>query len=168
MTVIDLDASGQEQRAFVFFAEEDVPRDQPPLRRCARCGQDKPDVLFHNSRTGQFSYCADCRRAYDREYYAQRGRDARRARQRQRQTSVRNWLASLKEDASCADCGGVFPDWVLHWDHLPGHTKVDAISNLARYARRDRVLIELEKCELVCANCHVLRTIARRRHARSD
>jgi hypothetical protein len=37
------------------------------------CGLWKPGSEFHNSRTGQFSYCRDCRRAYDRRYTANAG-----------------------------------------------------------------------------------------------
>lgn len=56
----------------------------------------------------------------------------------------------------------------MQWDHLPGYEKVNAVSNLVRYYRREVVLAELEKCELVCANCHVLRTLARRRKQPGD
>jgi hypothetical protein len=51
--------------------------------------------------------------------------------------------------------------WVMHWDHLPGYEKIGCISDLVRSRRRTLVLEELKKCELVCANCHVLRTISR-------
>ena len=47
-----------------------------PTRRCSMCGLCKPQTEFHNSRTGQFSYCGDCRRAYDRRYYHERARAA--------------------------------------------------------------------------------------------
>lgn len=125
------------------------------------CGLCKPESEFHNSRTGQFSYCRDCRRAYDRRYYRERGRAARLERQRKRVRAERAWMASLKEGVACADCGGVFPAWVMHWDHLPGYQKVACVSELVGSRRRALALAELEKCELVCANCHVLRTISR-------
>ncbi len=70
-------------------------------------------------------------------------------------------MASLKSGVPCADCGQVFPEWVMHWDHLSGYEKVDCISDLVPSRRRTIVLTELEKCELVCANCHVLRTVSR-------
>jgi len=137
------------------------------LRRCARCGEAKPLSQFHNSVTGQFSYCADCRRAYDREYYATRGGVARRARQRQRDATTRAWGALMKLDVPCSDCGGVFPEWVMHWDHLPGHVKVGDVSTFLRSRSREEALQELSKCELVCANCHAIRTSQRRRRPRA-
>ena len=130
-------------------------------RRCARCGLCKLQTEFHNSRTGQFSYCRDCRRTYDRWYYDTRGRQARLARERKRIRALRAWMAALKSGVPCADCGQTFPSFVMHWDHLPEFEKVGSISELVGNRSRPVVLEELKKCELVCANCHVLRTIER-------
>jgi hypothetical protein len=131
------------------------------VRQCAMCRQWKQESEFHDSRTGQFSYCRECRCAYDRRYYRERGRAARLARSRARVDAARAWMASIKRDGPCADCGRVFPVWVMHWDHLPGYEKIGCISDLVRSRRRTLVVEELTKCELVCANCHVLRTISR-------
>lgn len=54
----------------------------------------------------------------------------------------------------------------MHWDHLPGHRKLDAVSSLARERHRDVALAEMRKCELVCANCHAIRTSERGRGKR--
>lgn len=82
---------------------------------------------------------------------------------RVRRSEARAWMSALKVGRACADCGGVFPPYVMHWDHLPGHTKVGDVSVLVGSRRRDVVLAELAKCELVCANCHVMRTVLRAR-----
>ena len=131
------------------------------VRRCVMCGQWKPQSEFHNSRTGQFSYCRGCRRAYDRRYYHEGGKDARNARNKKRMRAARAWMTSLKAGVACADCGQTFPAYVMHWDHLPGFEKIESISVLVGRFPRTLVLEELKKCELVCANCHVLRTIRR-------
>lgn len=133
------------------------------LRLCAMCRQWKPSEEFHRSRTGQFSYCRECRNAYDRRYYAERGRAARRARQRAHIDAERAWMAQLKSGLPCTDCGAVFPIYVMHWDHLPQFEKRDDVSAMVGTRTREAVLEELQKCELVCANCHVMRTVARAR-----
>ena len=125
------------------------------------CGLWKPQSEFHKSRTGQFSYCRECRRAYDRRYYHERGKPMRLERRRARLQAAREWMASLKKGVPCTDCGEVFPVWVMHWDHLPGYEKLACISSLVGSRRRTLILAELKKCELVCGNCHVLRTISR-------
>jgi hypothetical protein len=63
----------------------------------------------------------------------------------------------------CADCGGTFPPCAMQFDHIRG-TKVAAVSVLAvrsitSIAKLDA---EIAKCEVVCANCHAIRTEARR------
>ncbi len=72
-------------------------------------------------------------------------------------------MQSLKAGMPCADCGETFPPCVMHWDHLPGYLKVDEIGSMVGSRRRAIVLDELNKCELVCANCHVMRTVRRAR-----
>ena len=134
------------------------------FRLCAMCMRWKPTSEFHNSRTGQFSYCRDCRLAYDRRYYAERGRVPRLARQRAAIRRARAWMASIKVGLPCVDCGGEFPVYVMHWDHLPAFDKVDEVSSMVASRSREAVLAELKKCELVCANCHVMRTVRRARH----
>lgn len=136
------------------------------LRHCFRCGENRSNGDFHDSRTGQFSYCSECRRAYDRRYYAERGREARLERGRARRAAAREWLDSLRRGVPCADCGESFPGPVMHWDHLPGYRKLDAVSSVARERHRDVALAEMRKCELVCANCHAVRTTERARSKR--
>jgi hypothetical protein len=133
-------------------------------RTCAMCGLTKPASDFHRSRTGQFSYCRDCRCVYDRSYYAERGKPARLERQRVHRDAAREWMDSLKEGRPCADCGRIFAPSIMHWDHLPEYAKVDEIGSMVASLRRARVLDEIAKCELVCANCHVMRTVRRARH----
>lgn len=67
-------------------------------------------------------------------------------------------MTSLKAGVPCADCGESFPPPVLQWDHLPGYTKIGHLSELTVNRPRTLVLEELKKCELVCANCHAIRT----------
>ena len=70
-------------------------------------------------------------------------------------------MNALKEGVPCADCGEVFPSFVMHWDHLPGFEKRGDIGSMIGRYTREVILDELKKCELVCANCHVLRTVRR-------
>jgi hypothetical protein len=70
-------------------------------------------------------------------------------------------IALLKE-APCMDCGGFFPPAAMDFDHVRGE-KLSSISKLVSdSARWELVVIEIEKCDLVCANCHRLRTNLRR------
>lgn len=146
-------------------ADRSLDREQSDfLRRCAICERSKPSSEFHRSRTGQFSYCRECRCAYDRRYYAERGKPARQERTRVRREAAHVWMDALKAGRTCADCGEMFPPYVMHWDHLPGHIKVAEVGTMVSGGwNRDAIRNEMKKCELVCANCHVMRTVRRAR-----
>jgi hypothetical protein len=71
------------------------------------------------------------------------------------------------KDVPCADCGVRYPPHQLEFDHVRG-TKVADVSRLAtRPVGVKRLLEEIAKCEVVCANCHRLRTWCRRRRGPS-
>ena len=65
-------------------------------------------------------------------------------------------IAELK-DKPCTDCKESYPSYVMHFDHIEDN-KINSIANLATRASWQAVLDEIEKCELVCANCHAERT----------
>lgn len=62
----------------------------------------------------------------------------------------------------CHDCGDDFPPHVFDFDNIedgPGHTSIGRL--MSRGAPMSRLLEELKRCEMVCANCHRIRTFAR-------
>jgi hypothetical protein len=66
----------------------------------------------------------------------------------------------LLKSLSCVDCGGCFLPVAMDFDHVRA-AKVATIGQMSSFAW-ERVLLEIAKCELVCANCHRLRTSARK------
>ena len=73
----------------------------------------------------------------------------------------RQWLDELKLAIGCADCGYNLHPAALHFDHLDGATKVNRIAQMT-FGAEERLLAEIAKCEVVCANCHAIRTARRR------
>jgi len=49
----------------------------------------------------------------------------------------------------------------MQWDHRPGYEKIGEISVDFWGKTRQEVLDEIAKCDLVCANCHAVRTFSR-------
>lgn len=131
------------------------------MKRCGQCGVVKPSEDFHRLRSGHQAWCKECRRAYDAEYW-RRTRAERLQTRKKHRKQLLAWYRSLKEGRPCADCGGVFHHAAMHWDHLPGMTKERELSNMVlRGFRRRTIMEEIAKCELVCANCHAVRTFDR-------
>jgi len=61
------------------------------------------------------------------------------------------------KERPCADCGLRYPFFVMDFDHVEGD-KVAIISKLVNTGSVRQLLLELAKCEVVCANCHRART----------
>lgn len=61
----------------------------------------------------------------------------------------------------CMDCGGKFPPFVMDFDHRDGVTKMGNIAKLLKSWSWARLQTEIQKCDLICANCHRIRTARR-------
>jgi len=69
----------------------------------------------------------------------------------------------IKASKGCADCGYNAHGVALQFDHMGD--KKGNVSNLIRsdYAW-STIMDEINKCEIVCANCHAIRTKSRGQH----
>lgn len=74
-------------------------------------------------------------------------------------------IACIKLMSGCVDCGFAEFSEALEFDHLPGSVKVRHVGALARGSLK-RLFEEIEKTEVVCANCHRRRTKARNQWGR--
>lgn len=106
--------------------------------------------------------------AWRRHYHS--SPDARaKVRERNGQKRERNraHVDELKSQA-CTDCGGTFPPVAMDFDHI-GDDKTAAITKMVHDGLSlARIAAEIEKCELVCANCHRIRTAARLKGVSGD
>lgn len=76
------------------------------------------------------------------------------------QDASREMLRSAK-DKPCADCGGRFPTVCMEFDHRDPAEKLFVVaSGLLRSHRALRA--EMAKCDVVCSNCHRVRTAQQR------
>lgn len=135
------------------------------LSECGRCGQSLPLSAFARYGSGYQSYCRNCKREYDAAWY-RANRAKRQAKVRIDRHAQAAWMDSLKEGKPCADCGVIYPPYVMEWHHLPGAEKTLVLADVRRAAHgKKRILAEIAKCELVCANCHRERTFGGRAKA---
>lgn len=61
----------------------------------------------------------------------------------------------------CEDCDIEYPYYVMDLDHRPDEVKLYEPHKLAVSVGMDTIKAELQKCDVVCANCHRLRTASR-------
>jgi 5-methylcytosine-specific restriction endonuclease McrA len=133
--------------------------------RCSRCREVKPASEFsmRGSSGGRpDTYCRPCRSEYGKEHYAanrQRYIEQTRVRNQKRFRERVSFLLEYSRSHPCTDCGESDPV-VLDFDHL--RDKAFHIAYGIHYRAWDQVLAEIEKCEVVCSNCHRRRTARRR------
>lgn len=86
-------------------------------------------------------------------------RSERREADRQRKAEQKIEIRKYKE-VPCTDCGVQYPFYVMQFDHVKGE-KLGNISQFVSNRQWKRALEEIEKCEVVCANCHMERSYQR-------
>lgn len=131
-------------------------------KQCCKCGQTKSLDDFpvnRRKRDGRDAWCKACKQEYNSTYY-QSTKDrfsAVRAESRQRIADERrDQLAEYLREHPCVDCGET-DIVVLQFDHQRDKQFNIAAMITHRYTWK-RILAEIEKCEVVCANDHARRT----------
>ena len=108
------------------------------------------------------SACKDCRKSYNKQHYKDnKNLYLEKAKQNNKVYKKRNYdfLIEFKKDKPCMDCGQLFPHYVMDFDHLPSEVKKDNIAKIKNSSLSVSILQkEIEKCELICSNCHRIRT----------
>ena len=115
---------------------------QMPTKQCRYCGDDYPETHFGVAATRPHKVyrrwkCRDCYR-------------------KTKQSLINRhyeWLAGLKASRGCRRCGIKDPR-VLDFHHKDKQDKLFGISALRREIGFQKLVDEIEKCEVVCSNCH--------------
>jgi hypothetical protein len=128
------------------------------MRECYTCK--KPYEDFGVRRP----ICRKCKKVYDRNYHANRSVESKQRKQelqKIRRAKIKQWVHDYRVKHGCTDCGQT--DFrVLEFDHLPGHDKEFNISDaMATGYGKEKILTEIKKCDVVCSNCHRIRTYQR-------
>ncbi len=74
----------------------------------------------------------------------------------ERDAKIRAWIVEYKESRPCTDCSGLFPAVCMDFDHL--RDKTYNVSVMRGDHSWETLMAEIAKCELVCSNCHRVRT----------
>lgn len=74
----------------------------------------------------------------------------------------KEFIHKLKEQP-CMDCHIVYPPYVMQFDHRDPKEKSFGISGANLVGSIEVLQKEVDKCDLVCANCHAERTFNTRK-----
>lgn len=130
---------------------------------CYMCGETKPEADFafaDKARGIRQRHCRRCHAAYRRAHYlANRDDYIRRevARINKYRIENRPLMLAYLLGHPCVDCGETDPV-KLDFDHRDPSEKRGNVSELAMRKPWRLVLVEIAKCDVRCANCHLKRT----------
>lgn len=126
-------------------------------RICSKCKKVKnlKEDFYPNKayRGGYTAQCKTCHKAHPSQSPEKLLVRVQKTRNRNRQ-----FLWDYYSANPCVDCGESDPV-VLELDHCKGDHKIDRVSALVHNTRSlTAIQREIDKCDVVCANCHKRRT----------
>lgn len=136
------------------------------MKRCGGCARIQSDSEFsyRKDRGGPHTICRGCQRRYWREYY-HRDKPFRAERRRANNAAYRDWnrrrLFDYLVAHGCVDCGESDPV-VLEFDHVRGEKIRDVSTLVCSAISWQRIVAEIQKCDVRCANCHRRKTARER------
>lgn len=136
------------------------------MKICTKCKDDLPIESFPiiNKKTGKISsMCSPCKREYDREYWElnkEKIGEKKNENSNKNRVKKRKYILDILKKSKCTDCP--ISDWrVLEFDHRDRETKSFNLADASSYSIK-KIQLEIDKCDIVCANCHTIRTIKQR------
>jgi hypothetical protein len=77
------------------------------------------------------------------------------------------YIRDLKEKSPCLDCKEYYPYYVMDFDHVRGKKQANVMELIPTLSKK-RIDQEIAKCEIVCSNCHRVRTHNRKANKRKS
>lgn len=131
-------------------------------RTCHRCKVEQP--------LDQFYVEAEARAAVRRGKKTKMAcRQCQRVYQQERRAPRQEYVDKIKAESGCMDCG-LHPEYsqVLEFDHRPDEKKLFHISDGMTTGTMESLIAEIAKCDIVCANCHRVRTVKKNQFGQSS
>ena len=132
-------------------------------KKCPKCNRllNESEFNWKIKNKIRASYCQDCSRQYIRNHYKNNKKYyLEKARKRNILTRIKinEYIREYFKSHSCIDCGET-DILVLEFDHKDRNNKVSEINKMIRQRTSlKKVVEEISKCNVRCANCHRRKT----------
>lgn len=138
------------------------------MKTCTKClrNLEKFNFSFKNKKLNKLhTVCKFCQKSYTNKYYEQ-NKEIHIKKNKGFVLAKRKKLYEIVnkiKEAPCKDCNQVYPPYVMDFDHIDPSTKLNTISKMILCSSSlKKIMEEINKCEVVCSNCHRIRTYNRR------
>ena len=74
---------------------------------------------------------------------------------------IDKYIREYKESFGCIDCGEKYPYYMLDLDHISNNKKFSLSAYRHHTSDIEVIKAEMAQCEVVCANCHIIRNYQR-------
>lgn len=78
---------------------------------------------------------------------------------------AKDYVWKIKAETPCVDCNCKFHPVAMDFDHISQDKEAEIARLVNNGCSIERIAREIAKCELVCANCHRVRTWSRQHKA---
>ena len=123
------------------------------MKKCGNCKEEKYLDAFsknHTRKDGRQFWCKECSNKLLAPSMLVR------------QAKIRDFIYQFK-NKPCTDCGVSYHPVVMDFDHREGEVKLFGLAQApSRGKSEEDILAEISKCDLVCSNCHRMRTHRRK------
>lgn len=104
-----------------------------------------------------YSDSNDVRSSFAKMKHYENNKEQYQARSKIVKDKIRQLMIEAKS-RPCMDCNITYPFYVMDFDHRPGTFKKFSPAQLVNCGSIRLTLVEIAKCDVVCANCHRIRT----------
>ena len=133
--------------------------EQKDQKLCYKCKKWQELPMFYRNKyssDGRQGMCKACEKERHKNYYPV-NRDRFFEYAKKHQKSKKDFIGKLK-NKPCSDCGKVYPPICMDFDHIGTNKRLNVSYLLNHGFPMEQIIKEVKKCELVCSNCHRMRT----------
>ena len=131
------------------------------MKTCSKCKLSKKASEFNKqkrNKDGLNFQCRKCQNQWQREHYKKSERRKKQVRKNDKAAvqRTRTFIAEYLKNHPCIDCG-YSNILALEFDHLRDK-KFEIADKISTAISKEKIQQEINKCEVVCSNCHKIRT----------
>lgn len=125
------------------------------MKKCNNCGDDKKlsEFNFKNKERGIYqSNCRLCDKIIRKKSY-EKNKKTTYERNKRNRIKAEKWFYEYKSKLKCNRCPQNHPA-TLEFHHINPKNKKMSVANMVGDYTIERIIEEINKCEILCSNCH--------------